>query len=40
VTRYRLYEVDRILSQAVAYLIVTGLLIGTYATVVLWWRAR
>jgi signal transduction histidine kinase len=34
VTRYRLYDVDQILSRAVTYLIVTGLVIGTYAAVV------
>jgi hypothetical protein len=35
VTRYRLWEIDRLLSRAVAYLIVTVLLGGTYAVVVI-----
>jgi len=30
VLRYRLYEIDRVLSRTVAYLLVTGLLIGVY----------
>lgn len=30
VLRYRLYEIDRIISRAVAYLVVTGLLVGVY----------
>ena len=34
VTRYHLYDVDRILSRAVTYLIVTALVIGTYVAVV------
>ena len=34
VTRYHLYDVDRILSRAVTYLIVSGLVIGTYVAVV------
>ena len=35
VLRYRLYEIDRIISRTLAYAIVTGLLIGVYAGVVL-----
>jgi signal transduction histidine kinase len=34
VTRYHLYDVDRILSRALTYLIVTGLLVGTYVAMV------
>jgi hypothetical protein len=33
--RYRLYEIDRIISRTLAYAIVTGLLVGVYAAVVL-----
>ena len=35
VLRYRLYEIDRLISRTVAYAIVTGLLIGVYAGLVL-----
>jgi len=35
VLKYRLYEIDRIISRTVAYAIVTGLLVGLYAGLVL-----
>jgi hypothetical protein len=35
VLRYRLYEIDRIISRTVAYSVVTGLLVGIYAGLVL-----
>jgi hypothetical protein len=35
ILKYRLYEIDRIISRAVAYAIVTGLLVGVYAGLVL-----
>jgi hypothetical protein len=35
VLRYRLYDIDRIISRTLAYAIVTGLLIGVYAGIVL-----
>jgi hypothetical protein len=35
ILRYRLYEIDQILSRTLAYAIVTGLLVGLYAGVVL-----
>jgi hypothetical protein len=34
IMRYRLYEIDRLISRTVAYAIVTGLLLGVYAAVV------
>ena len=34
ILRYRLYEIDRIISRTLAYAIVTGLLIGVYAGLV------
>ncbi len=35
VLRYRLYEIDRIISRTLAYALVTGLLVGVYAGLVL-----
>ena len=35
ILRYRLYDIDRIISRTLAYAIVTGLLIGMYAGLVL-----
>jgi hypothetical protein len=35
ILRYRLYEIDRIISRTLAYAIVTGLLLGVYAGLVL-----
>jgi hypothetical protein len=35
ILKYRLYEIDRIISRTLAYAIVTGLLVGVYAAVVL-----
>jgi hypothetical protein len=35
VMRYRLYDIDRVISRTVAYAIVTGLLVGLYAGLVL-----
>jgi hypothetical protein len=35
VLKYRLYEIDRIVSRTLAYTIVTGLLVGVYAGLVL-----
>jgi hypothetical protein len=34
ILRYRLYEIDRLISRTLAYAIVTGLVIGVYAAVV------
>ena len=35
ILKYRLYDIDRIISRAVSYTIVTGLLVGVYAGLVL-----
>jgi hypothetical protein len=35
VLKYRLYEIDRIISRTLAYAIVTGLLVGLYAGLIL-----
>ena len=35
VQRYRLYDIDRVISRTVAYAIITGLLVGIYAGLVL-----
>ena len=35
VLKYRLYEIDQIISRTLAYAIVTGLLVGVYAGLVL-----
>ena len=35
VLQYRLYDIDRVISRTVAYAIVTGLLVGIYAGLVL-----
>jgi len=35
VLRYRLYDIDRVISRTLAYAIVTGLLVGIYAGLVL-----
>ena len=35
ILRYRLYEIDRIISRTLAYALVTGLLVGIYAGLVL-----
>jgi hypothetical protein len=35
ILKYRLYEIDRIISRTLAYAIVTGLLVGVYASLVL-----
>jgi hypothetical protein len=35
ILRYRLYEIDRLISRTLAYAIVTGLLVGVYAGLVL-----
>ena len=34
VARYRLYDIDRVISRAVSYVVVTGLLVGGYVGVV------
>ena len=35
VLKYRLYEIDRLLSRTISYLLVTGMLVGVFAGVVL-----
>jgi hypothetical protein len=35
ILKYRLYDIDRIISRTLAYAIITGLLIGVYAALVL-----
>ena len=35
ILRYRLYEIDRLISRTLSYAIVTGLLVGVYAGLVL-----
>jgi len=35
ILKYRLYDIDRIISRTLAYAIVTGLLVGVYAGLVL-----
>lgn len=34
ILRYRLYDIDRVISRTVAYAVVTGLLVGTYIGIV------
>ena len=40
ILRYRLYEIDRIISRSIAYAIVTGILVSVYAAGILLLQAR
>ena len=35
ILKYRLYDIDRLISRTVVYAIITGLLVGVYAGLVL-----
>ncbi len=35
VLKYRLFDIDRVISRTLAYVVVTGLLVGLYAAIVL-----
>jgi hypothetical protein len=38
ILKFRLYDIDRIISRMLAYTIVTGLLVGLYAGLSAWLR--
>jgi len=38
ILRYRMYDIDQIISRTVAYAVVTGVLVATYAALVRWRR--